>query len=339
MSTPELIQFHIGHGKTGSSYLQAALAAGRSVLDAHGIAYPMEPKVEARALAGQITSGNLRSAESMTETMARYPGYDCKPRLFFSNETLHLLLTSRARGYGPELRKLFPTARMEFICYIRDPLDHAVSAYQQAVKRGGYVEDCAHFLASYDRPRRLFQLNAAIKQLDGVLTFVNYSRHRDNLVNTLENWLGLPAGSLPKPPRAQINRSMTRAELALQRALNAHMGQQASRLIADPLCEGLPDLKSETPYVPRADLEAFIARMTEMLSERRLRKMIPESEWLQIGTIDDYAERFTQVGDADVHQLTTAQLSVLAEAITKAVPKKENAQGRKRRRQMGRPVG
>lgn len=322
MTGPSRVRFHIGIGKTGSSYLQAALAAGRDVLAAHGIAYPMEPQVAEQALAGGITSGNLRAAEDIAETMARYPEAQAETGLLFSNETLHLVLTAPNRAYPEGLRAQFPDARLEFLCYIRDPLDHAMSAYQQAVKRGGYTRDCADFLKTYDRPIRLLELDETIRGIGGTLTLLNYSRHRDDLLATFEHWLGLAPGALPVPARPQINRSLTRAELALQRALNARLGPRAAKLAADPLCEGLPDVASELPEVPPDDLAAFVTRMDRMLADPRLLALIPEPERLRIGRFEEIAPRFAGPGAAEGYTFTAEQLDMLAEGIASVLPKR-----------------
>lgn len=50
---------HVGHGKTGSSFLQAALANSPEALAAHGLGYPIDPEVAENARRGGISSGNM----------------------------------------------------------------------------------------------------------------------------------------------------------------------------------------------------------------------------------------------------------------------------------------
>ena len=51
------LYLHIGHGKTGSSYIQSSLVLSRDALAAQGIAYPPY-KTDAAAAAGGMSSGN-----------------------------------------------------------------------------------------------------------------------------------------------------------------------------------------------------------------------------------------------------------------------------------------
>lgn len=83
MHKPERL-LHTGHGKTGSSFLQSALALSSDALRDASIAYPIDPEIAARARAGGITAGNFRPA----------------PRL------------------------LLPDTRIEVLLFIRDPGTH-----------------------------------------------------------------------------------------------------------------------------------------------------------------------------------------------------------------------
>lgn len=52
-----VLYLHVGHGKTGSSYLQSALALSQDALRDNGIFYSLN-EVGRRAAQGKITSGN-----------------------------------------------------------------------------------------------------------------------------------------------------------------------------------------------------------------------------------------------------------------------------------------
>ena len=49
---------HIGHGKTGTSAIQSALAIASEELAKRGISYPIQPSLRDRASRLEITSGN-----------------------------------------------------------------------------------------------------------------------------------------------------------------------------------------------------------------------------------------------------------------------------------------
>ena len=48
---------HVGHGKTGSSYIQSFLALNKNMLKNNGFIYP-EPNDIQKAIIGHVTSGN-----------------------------------------------------------------------------------------------------------------------------------------------------------------------------------------------------------------------------------------------------------------------------------------
>ncbi|MAC80880.1 MAG: hypothetical protein CML66_22785 [Rhodobacteraceae bacterium] len=340
MTGEQTLYIHVGAGKTGSTYLQAVMATARQRLAELGIDYPMDPGTERMAVAGRVTSGNLSPAAPLPETLARYPGAETSPRLLFSNETLHLTMTRPDLPVAASIREALPEARIEVLCYIRDPLDHAVSSYGQVVKRNGYVGDCAAYLRGYNMPDRLLLLDDVVREMDGRLSIVNYSRHRDDLLATFETWLGLAPGTLPEPVLPEINRSLTRAELELQRAFNEHMGASSAAIISDALCERLPDVRSETPPLARDDLAAFLDRMEQKLADPRFAALIPDAERPRVGTIDDHASRFPDPGQADRFEFSREQIDLLAQSMSSAI--KLNARQvalRKKRRALRKASG
>jgi transposase InsO family protein len=62
------IILHIGHGKTGSSYIQSSLALTAGRLREAGIEYP-ELRPFTRAKQGRISSGNLGHAKNFVQTV------------------------------------------------------------------------------------------------------------------------------------------------------------------------------------------------------------------------------------------------------------------------------
>lgn len=321
MTAQQTIFLHVGSGKTGSSYLQAAALGAQDRLAACGIDFPIEDRTRKRAAMGRVITGNMRPTETMQTVLARYPDAQNSQKLLFSNETLSLTLTQPDDVVAGSIRAAFPDARIEVLCYIRDPLDHALSSYGQVVKRNGFTRDCATFLRRYDGPARLVMLADAIDRIGGHLTILNYSRHRDDLLDTFQDWLGVPRGTVPPPDQPQVNRSLTRAELELQRAFNRHLGQFSSVLISEPLSEMLPNIRSERPRVSRDDLSAFLDRMRRTSSSPRLRALIPDAEWFRIGTVEDHAALIADPAEDDAFRLNGEQINLLAASISSAIKK------------------
>lgn len=185
---PDRVLLHVGHGKTGSSFLQAALANSPEALAAHGLGYPIDPEVAENARRGGISSGNMAPSARALQSALEQGWEGPQDTLLISSESFFYKM--RLKGFPEKLRQLLPDAEVQVLLYVRDPLEHAVSKYQQGVKRGGFEA----FLASYNTPGNVAQF---LKWLDGALpgaqvTLRNYSRHRDDLMATFEAWLGLP---------------------------------------------------------------------------------------------------------------------------------------------------
>ncbi len=320
MSTPQTVFFHIGIGKTGSSYIQSSLAAAADDLKSQDLFYPIR-KADAKAGArGYVSSGNFNAGAGPDRILQEFPEVVEFPKVLFSNETIHLPFSDPRNALKNKIRSAFPDARLEFLCFIRDPVEHAISAYQQAVKRGGYTGTCGDFLRHYDRPLGFVNVAQSIKDIGGTLTIRNYSRHKKDLLPLVESWLGLSRGTLPKPPIERVNRSLTLSELELQRAFNRVLGSGAFHLVSDPLCNFLPDLKSEIPTVSRGEMEHFLARMKKVIADPRLVALIPPEEYYQLDDLSAYEERYVAEPEAEQElRFDADQIAVLSQAISKAL--------------------
>lgn len=201
------------------------------------------------------------------------------------------------------------------LLYVRDPLDHAVSAYQQQIKRGGFTGSFADSLRGYRYPQRVGRFVASLAARGAEVTVRNYSRHSRALLPTLEQWLGVGPGTLALPPVDTVNRSMTLAELELQRQFNALFGKDARRYVSDPLCNLLPDIRSETPGASEEDLAAFLARMREMVDHPHVRAAVPEDEGYRLPALEQVAPRFAQAPAAFPFAFNAEQLRIVVAAF------------------------
>ncbi|ODN69044.1 hypothetical protein [Methylobrevis pamukkalensis] len=257
---------HVGHDKTGSSYIESALARSVSALMQHGITYPVPHNME-RAANGGITSGNIMRLE---EAMSAGADTDApEARIFFSSE----LLFGRFFGRKGEtltleaLANTFAVDRIRILLFIRDPIDHLCSSYQQRVKRSGATMSTGRFARRYGHPQlvRDFLDIVAASDLAEVTVF-NYSRHRKEILRIVSDWLGLPEGTLALPAFDNVNRSMTHSELEIQKIINERLGN-SGHLWSDPLCEKAPDIRS-------SDIRPSVENQT--LAFERLKPYIDE---------------------------------------------------------------
>ncbi len=299
---------HIGHGKTGSSALQSALALSTDALAAQGIVYP-EHGSFTQARAGQITAGNVngRTLVATAKAALKRSPHD----VLLSNESLiHFFLND------PELlpRVAALGAETQLILYVRNPYDHACSVYGQTVKRGGSVASFDAFLAGYPTPAKVRAMMQMAQKADVGLTVINYSNHSNDILRSLTDALSVPAETLTPPTRGRVNRSLTRSELELQRMFNRHWGRRSSRFVSDALCNALPDMRAERPVASAQALDAFVAQQAPIVDE--VNALLPPSEAYALEVPQGGAEADAQ---ADL-TFTPEQMEVLVEAISARIP-------------------
>lgn len=309
------LYLHVGHGKTGSSYLQSAFVKNRAALAAHGLTYPEDPS-DARALAGGITIGNGRAL--IQALRSRWRAFWLIRRL--RRPAGHVLFSSEflfgALSDAPMVERLEEIARdagfdrIEILLFIRDPLDHLPSFFQQKVKREGFVGGVRRISLIYPVPLRVASLMRGVEGRAMIgLTVRNYSRRRNALLAVTSDWAGLPEDALAPPARAVVNRSLTRAELLAQRVINRRFGR-SGRLAADRLCEDLPDIEAEHITLPRR----AAARMIKRLS--------PAIEYVnsRVEPADRYQVRLGQLPrkrpEPEAATITAAQFGVIIDGLT-----------------------
>lgn len=273
---------HVGHSKTGTSWLQAALRENQAGLVEAGLAYPIFHGIGAESGA-EIGQGNglalalaadyeqLRSGLALIHRSAGPRGVVLSSEEFFPRFSEYddpAILPRAARASGFE--------RVEILLFIRDPVGHAASLWQQYLKRGGGTVSIERFFERYRVPERVGRFLESFDSIAGIgITCLNYDRHRRDLLAPLRCWLGLSGSSLNRPRVLVINRGMTWAELNLQVAVNRRLGR-AGILLSDALCAGLPD---QTPDVVRPGLasqKAMCERLTPVLE--RVNQFLPENE-------------------------------------------------------------
>lgn len=276
-----ILYLHIGHSKTGTSWIQAALRENTTALAGVGLAYPIVDDVGGEEGA-EIGQGNglalatapvelLEAGLRMIDRAACPAGVVLSSEEFFPRLTMYddpAALPRAAEAAGFE--------RVEILCFIRNPVGHAASLWQQFLKRGGGSASIEVFFERYSLPERVALFLDRFKPLDGVrITCLNYDRHRHDMLVPLCAWLGLPGAALGRPQASTINRGMTRAELALQAALNRRVGR-VGRILSDALCVGLPDLPPDRYFPDPARQRAMYDRLAPTLA--RVDAHLPEAE-------------------------------------------------------------
>lgn len=240
MPAHRTLYLHVGHGKTGSSYLQSAFAEQREQLSALGIDYPLTPQELLDATtSGRISSGNPSHLLYLEpQSLPIGSGH-----LLFSFENfLEAFLEGRVDRLDAfcEYQGITDT---RILLFTRNPISHLCSEYQQHIKRNGATFSLDEYTEIYDMPERVAAfLRLLGPRADTELTVLNYSRRSGDMLRPVEQWLGIPADTLFVSHRDTINRSLTPTELVFARELNLRLGHTSQDIIADPLCHQLPNV-------------------------------------------------------------------------------------------------
>lgn len=319
MPAEQKLYIHAGQTKTGSSFLQAAFAGSIDALKSMGILYPIDRKLAELARTGIPTSGNIDDGAPDLPQLIAGTFKSTRPNsCLLSNERIFDPLV---RGDTLEkLRQGMPTAQIKVLFFVRDPLEHVISSYQQASKLRNDIGSFAEFAANYNRIGWNQAGIAKLKTFDIEVEVRNYSRHKTDLLPLTESWLGLAPGTLSPPETHAINRTLTRAETALQEAFVRHFGPFSTRYIGVPLAMKLPDVKPDLPLMSENEMQAFLSRMA--IAIERNSDDIPADEAYSLPGLEEAMTRVDPVGQEGVYTLTQAQIDVLVASLSDAlVPK------------------
>ncbi len=244
---------HVGHPKTGSSALQSWLAQNRNVLASAGLIYPDHASFDHARRFG-ITSGNaVGGPEFLFERILEADRDSAEgDTLLFSSEVLFWKLDDIVERLQPLRDRIALTV----VFFIREPLEMACSSYHQAVKRNGETQS---FEQCVLREAHLLEAERAHRMLrrEGIdVRVLNYGTRRGNIVGAFFDALGLgeavaQQGEAAEMP-ARVNRSLSRSELELVRAVNRVSGREAGWRLSDMLVEHAPEV---TPYRHRVSEE------------------------------------------------------------------------------------
>jgi hypothetical protein len=314
------LYFHVGHGKTGSSYLQSCFALSIDGLASCGISYPIAGTSLERGSAGHVSEGNLPpvtrdTGHTLEQLAALLEMADpaCTRGILISNEALFYSMLRQ--DFLATVKAAYPQFDIKVLLFIRDPLDHAVSAFQQQLK-GGLGDDITVLLRNIALPQQVARFLGACEKAGLDVTVFNYNKHKKDLHGVTEGWLGLPAGTLTLPPRAKVNRSLSRSEMMVQRAFIKHIGRHARVFVADALSNALPEIEAEKPHIPEPALSEFLDRMRAQVKPANRR--IPAAEAYVIPTLAE-AQATLPAEEESVITLTPEQIDVIARSLVKFI--------------------
>ncbi len=331
------LKLHVGHGKTGSSFLQSWLAINADQLKAQeGIVYPkrcpFSARGDIRAEASQFSMGNGFVLDAV---LKRGCGQGQQRRWFrrllrqvqgnAQDQDLSALLFScepwarKLPEQWDQLHRLIEVlsfSSVDVLLVVRDPLDHAVSVYGQMVKRHGFTGGVDDWLAIYDFPNALFRFLRLINgESSGFrLQVDHYGRQRHELIPLLKRWLCLSSISRwHDVKQVKVNRSLTLDELALMRWLNDR-DPKSAQAVGERLVNQLPDLKAIPPMPTDEAVERFVLRWQPFVLE--INELLPEMAQLRLDFPTNSTPRFEKtLGMAGEASLNYEQLDCLLKGV------------------------
>lgn len=318
------ILIHVGQGKTASSYLQSCLALSISDMSRQGVAYPISELDRERGASGHVSMGNFRPRSreaghfsSDLKALVDQTDWDKHQSTIISNEGIYISINYK--GFLPSLLEATKGYKLKFLMIIRDPFEHALSVYQQGLKANLINDADDHFGRKYNAPIHTRDFVNLLQDHDVEVEISNYSRHRSGQIQVFEKWIGLDPGTLKSVSRESINRSLTRAEMEVQKAFNKHVGSRARIMIADFLSNELPNVRSENPFIKRAVVEMFLERINRLVDE--VAPLIPKGEAYKVPTLEDAMAQLPSEEDAGDFHLSAEQIDALARGISRWIKK------------------
>ena len=253
---------HIGHGKTGTSAIQSALAIASEDLAKRGINYPIQQSLRDRASRLEITSGNWEptSEASLTNQLLEIAKSNYKnSKIILSSESLFWLV--------PELIQNKSTWEthidLHIILAVREIEEMLSSEYQQRVKRHGDAMPleqflrARHFVSSHHA--KAAEVIELIAQSSITNTIINYSEHKRDISQLIFKLIGAedlyPTSQMAG---AIINRSMSRKELEILITINALYFSRfpwISARISDALIKNQPKLEAQQCKIAKQQLQ------------------------------------------------------------------------------------
>ena len=294
------LKLHIGHGKTGSSYLQSWFACNsRLLFENHAIFYPGDHK---HAEKGHFSTGNRKELDEIIESRRPRRWIQKNLRQFSEKRlipnTLFFSFEGLTRQFSMYRNKIVRSAELlgisdiDVLLIVRDPLDHACSVYNQMVKRHGYFGSLDEWLEVYDFTDHLLQTIQELSENRDLwnLRIEHYDKVSTSLSDLAIDWLNTPPSSFyNQTPNSIVNRSLTYEELFLMRIVNKKLSVDKSRLLGERLVNQFPESTSFNPKPSSNSSRRFVEKWNEKVET--INSLIPIGAQLHLDTSASYKQK------------------------------------------------
>ena len=263
---------HIGHGKTGTTAVQSALAIASADLNSHGIYYPIEKDEQQKAANFAITSGNWKHnpeqklSEQCLELAQSIPP---TKSLALSSESLFWHIQEMI-----ECKKEWEDQlEIHVILAVRELEEMLSSEYQQRVKRHGEKRPFEQFLRSRQfissHHRKAAEVLQAINKHKISNTVINYSNHKRDISQLIFQIMGVESiYPRQKIDNLVINRSLSQKELQYLTMINSLYYDQfpwISARLSDALAQQLPNVESQKCRISSASRRKLYEKNNDYL--------------------------------------------------------------------------
>ena len=273
------LNLHVGHGKTGSSYLQTLLAVNRDVLFEFGVNYPDHQSLQL-ARSGLPTSGNgnllfQRDFEPLGNTLLSNEGF-----------CYRLSVENNYRKFV-QRHNCFVSVHL----FSRNLFEFLNSSWLQSIKTGLTSADFDAFVRSSN-----FKIYESVlwwlkNENVNKLHFRNYSKHRSDIGNIfLNDLLGRGfQGTIRTTSMENINRSLTNGEAQVVGALNK-LNFHSGKCLAKALITLDPVENFQMPYLSRDTYDFVVGKVEETIGYM----LVPDSETVVIESFESLRDARAQ---------------------------------------------
>ena len=256
------IVLHAGHGKTGTSAIQSALAISADTLLKNGINYPINPNERQRAARFEITSGNWKHnpAISLSEQCLQLAASNTAGHtIVLSSESLFWHLTD----FVNQKEQWNEAVEIHVILAVRELEEMLSSEYQQRVKRHGESKPFEQFLRRRNfissHHKKAAEVLTELSQHNIPVTLINYSAHKKTISKRVFEAMGC-SDLYPNQTMGDlvINRSLSQKELQMLMMINALYYDQfpwISARLSDALAKKLPNTETQRSRISPQSLK------------------------------------------------------------------------------------
>ena len=310
---PNLI-LHVGHPKTGSSYIQSILSINQNYLKKYHLNYPSTLNFE-DSQKGFVTSGNGgKFLDSEGKLLYKF---DNQTSLFSEECFFYRLLSWE--GFNEFFSK--NANKVKVICYTRNLIECEISDWGQLIKRHHLTLDINSYLqrSHTKRYRALLEWIEASNKYNFEIKIRNYSELKDNLLKYFFedcNLKDIDLNKLKKPPFNNINRSLTISEYEIIRVLNII---QPKENIADILVNLAPEIKSEKILISEDSYKKVVNKNEKLIKE--INNYLDEKEVIKIESQKDVC---VNKKDEKREFLNKRQIEIISNYLINSYYKDEN---------------